>query len=111
MIPFSDRAMSYYTFAMRGRSMMKRVGTPLAYFDDVEGGFLDHAGNPHKVFENGFENQDSVEKQPVTLPVIHLEGYKSNWWYLEREEAVFHIEKSKFARTGSKVGVADASLK
>jgi hypothetical protein len=108
-MPFDGSAMSYYVFAMRGRSMMKKKGTPLVYFDNVEGG-IESNGTNTVVFKSDFEDQTVVDKQPVTLPVIKLDGYKQNHFYLERDEAKFRIEKNKFALSGQSVGVADVDL-
>lgn len=113
-MPFSDRAMTFYTFAMRGRSLMKPGakpdGKPIVYFDDVSGGPISDKEKDTVVFENGFETTHEVGKQPVTLPVIDLKKYKQGQWYLERDESLFTTKKVKFARSGDFVGVADASI-
>ena len=108
--PFDGRAMTYYVVAMRGRGMMKRKGTPVAYFDDVQAGVMGPGGNWVTVFTNSFETQTSVGRQPTTLPVIKLDGYTQGRWYLERDESLIRIESVPFARSGSRVAVADANL-
>jgi hypothetical protein len=113
-MPFSDRAMSFYTFAMRGRSLMKPGakpdGKPLVYFDDVSGGPISKDGKDTVAFNNGFEDQGEIGKQPVSLPVIDLKKYEQGRWYLERDESLVTTKKVKFAHTGDYVGVADASI-
>jgi hypothetical protein len=108
--PFSARTMTYYVGAMRGRGMMKQEGTPIVYFDDVEGGITRPDGTRHRVFFSDFESRQAVGAQPVTAPVIDLRGYKQGHWYLERDESLFRIEQVPFARSGSSVGVADVNL-
>lgn len=108
-MPFDARSMSYYVFAMRGRSMMKTRGTPLVYFDDVTGG-IERNGKDTIVFQSGFEDQSVVEKQPISLPVIKLSNYRQKHFYLEREESKFRTEKAAFALSGQFVGVADVDL-
>lgn len=110
MIPFSDRAMSYYVAAMRGRGMAKGSGKPVVYFDDVEGGSIGPDGRDRKLFASGFEEGQPIGAQPVTSPVIKLNGYRQGRWYLERDESIFHAERRPFARSGSFVGIADANL-
>lgn len=108
-MPFDARSMSYYVFAMRGRSMMKTRGTPLVYFDDVKGG-VESNGKSTVIFQSSFEDQAVAETQPVTLPVIKLAKYRQNHFYLEREESKFRIERAPFALSGKCVGVADVDL-
>jgi len=110
-MPFSGPTMRYFTAAMRSRDMMKTEGTPLVYFDDVEGGVIDAIGHQHVVCADSFEAQKTVGPQPVTSPTIDLNGYRQGLWYLERDEAVFRIQAEPFARSGTHVGVADANLK
>jgi hypothetical protein len=113
-MPFSDRAMTFFAFAMRGRSLMtqgaKPDGKPVVYFDDVSGGPISEEGKDTVVFEDGFETTRAIGKQPVTLPVIDLKKYIQGQWYLERDESLFTTKKEAFARSGEYVGVADASL-
>lgn len=113
-IPFSDRAMSFYVCAMRGRSLMNPLGQfqgkPIVYFDDVSGGAINADGSETLTFENGFEGLYEVGSQPVTLPVIDLKQYEQGHWYLERDEALFRIQKTSTARSGQAVGIADASI-
>ena len=109
-MPFDGRAMSYYVCAMRGRNMMKEEGVPLVYFDDAEGGIINGDGSSSRVFSSDFESNHQVLKQPLTLPLIKLSNYKENQWYLERDEAIFRIEQSENAFSGSWVGVADVNL-
>jgi len=109
-MPFSRAGMVYIVGAMRGRSMMKQVGTPIVYLDDVEGGIVHPDGTTLRLFFDSFERQDSVGAQPVTSPIIQSDRYEENKWYLERSESLFRIEKVPFARTGARVGVADTDL-
>ncbi len=113
-MPFSDRAMTYYVFAMRGRSLMKPGakpdGKPTVYFDDVSGGPISKDGTDTVAFNSSFEEQQPIGEQPVTLPVIDLSKYKQGRWYLERNEAIFSTKKVTFARSKEYVGVADASI-
>ena len=109
-MPFDSRSMTYYVAAMRGRSMMKREGTPIVYFDDVEAGIEAANGQWDVVFTNDFEKQKEVTKQPVTLPTIKIANYEQGTWYLEREEALFKIEEASFAHSGKHIGVADVHL-
>lgn len=108
-MPFDGRAMSYYVFAMRGRSMMKSEGVPVVFFDDVEGG-VKTDGKFVRVFFNDFEAQKTVGAQPVTLPVIKLGGYEQGKLYLERDQSRIRVEQRSFAKSGKFVGAADASL-
>ncbi len=113
-MPFSDRAMSFYVCAMRGRSLMDPNATdrgkPVVYFDDVSGGPIAENGGDIVAFEDGFEESYEIGKQPVTAPVIDLRGYVQGRWYLERDEALFNQKMMPFARSGQAVGVADASI-
>lgn len=113
-MPFSDRAMSFYVCAMRGRSLINPNssfrGKPVVYFDDVSGGPIAQDGRNTVAFENGFEDSYEIGKQPVTLPVIDLKRYVQGRWYLERDEALFNRKKMPFARSGQAVGAADASI-
>lgn len=113
-MPFSDRTMSFYVFAMRGRGLMKAGakpgGKPLVYFDDVSGGPITKGGNDIVAFQHGFEEQREIGKQPVTLPVIDLKKYQQGQWYLERDESLFTTQRVRFARSGEFIGVADASI-
>lgn len=110
VMPFDNRSMSYYVVAMRSRDMMKTKGKPIVYFDDVEGGVAVANRQWQTVFADGFETQQSIGAQPVTLPVIRLEGYRQKYWYLERDEALISVEQRPFARSGNSVGVASAAL-
>lgn len=109
-MPFDKKGLIYIVGAMRSRAMMKRVGVPLVYFDDVEGGVVLPNGTTQRLFSDSFEAQTVVGRQPVTSPTISLNRYTLGQWYLERDESVFRIENASFARTGSKVGVADTTL-
>lgn len=113
-MPFSDRAMSYYVCAMRGRSLVDpnapSLGRPIVYFDDVSGGPIAEDGRDMVAFENGFEDLYQIGKQPVTSPVIDLRRYVQGQWYLERDESLFSRKNVPFARSGKAVGVADASI-
>lgn len=109
-MPFSARAMTYFVVAMRSRAMMRSTGTPRVYFDDVEGGVQGSDGKWVKVFSDGFEKQATVGRQPLTSPVVELGSYAEGKWYLERDESLIRIERAPFARSGSAVGVADATL-
>lgn len=110
-MPFDERAMSYYTFAMRSRTMMKagESGEARAYFDDMKGGVVIN-GVDQPVFASDFESQQKVDSQPLTLPVIKLAGYQQNHLYKERDEAKYYIIDVPFARSGRRVGTADAGL-
>jgi hypothetical protein len=109
-MPFDRAGMIYIVGAMRGRSMMQKKGTPIVYFDDVEGGTVGAGGKLQRVFFNGFEKQSKVGKQPLSGPPIQLDKYRFNHWYLERDESLIYIEKAPFARSGKSVGVADVNL-
>lgn len=110
-MPFDGRAMSYYTYAMRSRTMMKmgESGEPLVYFDDVKGGVMVD-GLEQPVFANDFESQSTIDAQPVTAPVILLGKYEQGHFYKERNEARFRIVEFPQAHSGRHVGVADAGL-
>ncbi len=113
-MPFSDRAMTYFVCAMRGRSLMKpnapAPGNPIVYFDDVSGGPIAADGTDVVAFEDGFEDLYEIGRQPVTSPVIDLRRYTQGRWYLERDEALFSRQRMPSARSGQGVGAADASL-
>lgn len=110
-MPFDRRALSYYVYAMRSRSMMKSGdgGKPFVYFDDVRGG-IEKEGKVTTVFENSFEQQRTVENQPLSGPPIKIDNYQQERFYLERPESRFRIEAAPFAHGGAYVGVADAGL-
>ncbi|MBS1994313.1 MAG: hypothetical protein JSS83_27565 [Cyanobacteria bacterium SZAS LIN-3] len=108
-MPFDKRAMSYYAYSMRSRTMMKERGKPLVYFDDLRGGVIE-GGRECVVFQTDFENQSKIGEQPVTLPVIKLDNYTQGKLYLERPESRFRIETSATAHSGTHVGVSDSDL-
>jgi hypothetical protein len=110
-MPFDAAGMIYIVGAMRGRSMMRREGVPLVYFDDIEGGIVHPDGRTERLFQDDFESQADVGPQPLTTPTVRLSNYTRGRWYLERAESVFRIETAPFARTGKRVGVADANLR
>lgn len=106
-----SKAVSYYTYAMRSRTMMKvgESGEPFVCFDDVKGGVvLDGLEKP--VFASDFESQSTIDAQPVTAPVISLTKYQQGHFYKERNEAKFRIVEFSNAHSGRHVGVADAGL-
>lgn len=109
-MPFDKKGLIYIVGAMRSKAMMKRVGVPLVYFDDVDGGAILPDGSTQRLFSDSFETQTVVGPQPLTSPTISLKRYTLGQWYLEREESLFRIESASFARTGGKVGVADTKL-
>lgn len=113
-MPFSGRAMTFYSFAMRGRGLMKPGaepnGPPIVYFDDVTAGPVSSDGSDTELFQSSFEEQAPIGKQPVTVPVIQLGKYEQGRWYLERDEALFNARAVPFAHTGQHVGVADARI-
>lgn len=109
-MPFDRASMIYIVGAMRSRAMMKREGTPLVYFDDVEGGIIQADGSSTRMFFDDFESQETVGKQPITPTIIALSKYNLGAWYLERDESIFRIEPAAFARSGKHVGVADVQL-
>ncbi|MEW5882498.1 MAG: hypothetical protein AB1761_18915 [Pseudomonadota bacterium] len=57
-MPFSDRAMSFYVCAMRGRSLINPNapfhGVPVVYFDDASGGPIAADGSDRAAFTDGF---------------------------------------------------------
>ncbi|MDX1986053.1 MAG: hypothetical protein SFV17_05150, partial [Candidatus Obscuribacter sp.] len=110
-MPFDRGALSYYVHAIRSRSLMKNGegGKPCVYFDDVRGG-IEREGKATTLFESSFENQRTVENQPLTSPTIKIDNYQQGLFYLERPESRFRIEAAPFAHGGAYVGVADASL-
>ncbi len=110
-MPFDQGSMIYIVGAMRSRDMMKEAGVPIVYFDDVEGGVLQPDGTHLPLLRNDFEKQDEVTVQPVTYPVIRLEKYRRNVWYQENENSLFSIQSVPFAKSGTRIGVADAGLK
>ncbi len=109
-MPFNSRSMTYLVAAMRGRGMMNRQGTPIVYFDDVEGGIIDSQGKSQRVFFDNFDKQSDIMAQPVNWPVIKLQSYQQGKWYFEREESIFRIEHVPFAHSGSAAGAADVNL-
>jgi hypothetical protein len=109
-MPFDRAGMVYIVGAMRGKSMMQREGTPLAYFDDVEGGIVRSDGSLQPMFKDDFETQAAVAKQPPVASTIRLANYNLGRWYLERDESIFRVEPAPFAHSGTKVGVADVTL-
>ncbi len=109
-MPFDSRSMTYLVAAMRGRGMMSNQGTPVVYFDDVEGGIINSQGKAQRVFFDNFEKQNDIMTQPLSWPVIKLQSYKQGKWYFERDESIFRIEHVPFARSGSAAGAADVNL-
>ncbi len=109
-IPFVQRAMGYFVCAIRSRDMMKVEGKPIVYFDDVEG-VVNIKGTPKRVFFDDFETQSEVPPQPNPSSSINLKSYKQAKWYLERRDSLMSIKKASFAKSGSRVGVADADLR
>lgn len=109
-MPFDRASMIYIPGIMRGRSMMQREGKPVVYFDDLEGGILLPDGKQITLIFEDFEDQTDVHVQPVTWPIISLDNYQTERWYYERDESIFRIEQSPFARSGNRVAVADANL-
>lgn len=109
--PFDSRAMSYYTFAMRSRTMMQpgESGEASVYFDDMKGGVV-ASGVDYDVPSHDFESQATVDAQPITLPTILLAKYQQGHLYKERDEAKYHIQQAPWAHSGRHVGVADAGL-
>jgi|ERR1700730_420160 len=101
-LPFSGRTMTYYVGAARSGGLLG--GTPVAYFDAVQG------GSSHVFFYNGFEQQTVVGPQPPFNSPIDLNSYVQGQWYKERDEALFTIQQSPFAVSGKSIGVADANL-
>jgi hypothetical protein len=103
--------MSYYTFAMRSRTMMKpgESGDARVYFDDMKGGVV-AGGVEQDVLSHDFESQANVDAQPLTLPTILLAKYQQGHLYKERDEAKYNILQASWARSGRHVGVADAGL-
>jgi hypothetical protein len=108
-IPFVQRAMGYFVCAIRSRDMMKVEGTPIVYFDDVEG-VVNIDGSPNRVFFDGFETQPDVPRQPAPTSSIDLKSYQQAKWYLERDDSIISTQSVPFAKSGSRVGVADANL-
>lgn len=109
-MPFDRGSMIYIVGVMRGRGMMKREGTPVAYFDDLEAGVVLSGGERQRLFREDFEQQTEVRSQPITAPTISLNNYQLGRWYLERDESIFRVEDAPFARSGKRVGVADGNL-
>jgi hypothetical protein len=109
-MPFDRAGIIYIVGAMRGRDMMQEKGTPLVYFDDVEGGVVDSDNKPKRLFFDGFESQTNVGEQPLIAAPIKLDEYRFNHWYLERKESLFQIKQVPFARSGNNVGIANVTL-
>jgi len=109
--PFSAPTMTYYVAAMRSRGMMKVPGTPVAYYDDVQGGITRSDGTTQTIFSDSFETQPAVGAQPaITGRTINLASYQAAKWYLERDESIFTVQQVPWAHSGSSVGAADANL-
>jgi hypothetical protein len=109
-MPFDNRVMTYYVGNARSANTANGSGAPLVYIDDVSGGTFWPDGTDHPLFSNGFESQSVVGPQPVSAPPIPVENYVQGEWYLERSESLFTIQQEPFARSGTYVGVANASL-
>lgn len=107
--PFDQGALLAIVGAMRGRETMRRAGTPLVQFDDVTLAVTSRAGT-RLLFLDGFERQAVVPPQPPPAVPIRLDAYDRGRWYKEREEALFRPAMAAFARSGTRVGVADARL-
>lgn len=109
-MPFERGGLIVIPGAMRGRGMMKEEGVPVVYFDDIEAGIILEDGTRKALFTDGFETQDTLVSQPITLPTIKLDNYTFGYWYKERDESLFSFEAQDFARSGQKVGAANATL-
>lgn len=109
-LPVDNRAMTYYVGNARSANTATGSGAPLVYIDDVSGGTFWPNGTDHPLFSNGFESQSVVGPQPISGPPIPIGNYVQGQWYLERSESLFTIQQQPFARSGSYVGVANASL-
>jgi hypothetical protein len=101
--------MTYYAGNARSASTASGSGAPIVYID-VSGGTILPNGTDYPLFSNGFESQSVVGPQPLSGPPILIENYVQGQWYLERSESLFTIQQEPFARSGSYVGVANASL-
>jgi hypothetical protein len=110
VMPFDRAAVVAIVGAMRGRDMMRRPGTPEVRFDEVTIGTAGPARPPALLFRDGFERQAVVLPQPPPAALIRLDAYERGRWYKEREEALFRTELVSFARSGTRVGMADARL-
>ena len=110
VMPFDRAAVVAIVGAMRGRDMMRDGGAPLVRFDDVTVEASGPARPAAMLFRDGFERQAVVPPQPPPGPLIRLDAYERGRWYREREEALFRPEMVSFARSGTRVGVADARL-
>src|SRR5262245_58521552 len=109
-LQFDNRVMTYLVGDSRSASTANGSGAPLVYIDDVSGGTFWPDGTDRPLFSNGFESQTVVGPQPVSGPPIPIANYVQGKWYLERSESLFTIQQAPFGRSGSYVGVANASL-
>ncbi len=109
-LPVDNRAMTYFAGNARSASTATGTGAPIVYIDDVSGGTFSPDGTDHPLFSNDFESQSVVGPQPLSGPPIPIANYAQGQWYLERSESLFTIQQEPFARSGSYVGAADASL-
>jgi hypothetical protein len=109
-LPIDNRAMTFYAGNARSANTANGSGAPLVYIDDVSGGTFWPNGTDHPLFSNGFESQSVVGPQPISGPPIPVGNYVQGKWYLERSASLFTIQQKPFARSGSYVGVANASL-
>lgn len=108
--PFNNRTIGYFFGAVRSQDLMMGTGAPVVYFDDMEGGIVKPDGNLQKLFSDSFETQTTVGIQPINTLPIDLNDYRESFWYLERRDSLISTKKAAFARTGKRVGVADARI-
>lgn len=118
--PFDGRAMTYYVWCMRGRSMARDANAPaIVFFDDVQAGILEGSNEAQfKVtFRDDFEGlSGAFPKQPVTFSggavssSIALANYAEKKWYLEADQARLRPVAVPFARSGNTAVACDATL-
>lgn len=107
---FSERCMTFYCGAFRGRATALPGGKPEVMYDDVTGGAIDDHGHDQIEFSNGFEDGRQPATQPYPFPEFSVPKYEQGRWYFERDEAIFRVESSPFARSGQWIGIASADL-
>jgi len=108
-IPLDKPSLTFYCLALRAKdfSPNNQGGTKI-YFDDIEGGIL--FDSKYKiVFSDGFENQNSIQSIPFTLPISPLDNIKENYWYFENDNAKIKISQN-IKRNGIHSLECDASL-
>nr|WP_298998831.1 hypothetical protein [uncultured Allomuricauda sp.] len=109
--PFDKASLTAYTFALRGTEFAPANPEGWdVYFDDIEMGIQLMSGEFEIIFEDGFENQTTVNNIPITDVPIILDQIPENRWYLENDDAKLLIS-DKFARSGQNSLQCSADLR